>query len=75
MTKDILRTPNEWADALGIHILDPDGWRDNDYRSFLDPIAADEFDRRVWPCTIRTHTPGVLPKAVDLARLINGGAS
>jgi hypothetical protein len=73
MNADTLRTPDEWANDLGIHILDPDGWRGPNGRNFSDPIAADEFDRRVWMCTIRLDDWTLpLPKAVDL---VAGGAS
>jgi hypothetical protein len=71
MTVATLRTPTEWASLLGIHILDPDGWRGTMRKDFGEPITAREFDQRVWKCTIRCDKPE-LPKAVDL---VKGGAA
>lgn len=46
-----LKTPSEWAAERGVEILDPDGWRGRDAKSFDEPITAEEFDRRLVECT------------------------
>ena len=46
-------TPACWAEAKGIVILDPDGWRLDDAPDWDEPISEYEFDWRAVFCTIR----------------------
>jgi hypothetical protein len=49
-----LRTPQEWCDALGARVMDPDGWRDGT-RDWSESITREEFDGRLIRCTIDGH--------------------
>lgn len=48
---DVVRSALEWARLEGIHIRDPDGWRE-DGKSLDDPINEAEYRRRVNISTI-----------------------
>lgn len=53
MTAHDLRTSDEWQEATGIRVLDPDGWNRRDFeRSWSERITVDEFRRRCWPSTL-----------------------
>lgn len=41
-----LKTPDEWCEQTGTHILDPDGWRGSAGRPWTDAISLAEFKRR-----------------------------
>jgi len=47
-----MKTGPEWAEELGAHILDPDGWdrRTDEYHTMR--VTREDFDRRVRMCTI-----------------------
>src|SRR5690349_9732469 len=50
----VLKTPEEWATAKGIRIMDPDGWRMDDAPEWNQPINEDEFN---WRCGMSTVGP------------------
>jgi len=43
----VMKTPREWEQITGIRVLDPDGWRGRNRKSFLAEISHQEFMRRV----------------------------
>lgn len=50
-----LRTPDCWAAAEGVRILNADGWRDPDPKPFDESITYAEYPRRV------THSSCEMP--------------
>ncbi len=46
--------PTVWERELGIFVLDPNGWRGTNGRSWLDPITETEFRMRCMTSSI-TH--------------------
>lgn len=38
-----LRTPAEWQRELGVVVMDPDGWRPPQEKSWAEPISRSEF--------------------------------
>lgn len=51
---DKVRTSQEWADLLGVEVLDPDGWDRRNFReSWAEPITRAEFGRRAAISTTR----------------------
>lgn len=55
MTKQDLRTPDEWMAIKHPNgcILDPDGWRGSNGRPMTDAITEEEFDWRYAECTVK----------------------
>lgn len=47
------RTPVEWSAQHALKVVDPDGWRKDDGRTWHDPISEDEFRQRAAESTIR----------------------
>lgn len=47
-----MKTPEQWADEVGITILDPDGWR-IDGKDFEEPITFEDFEHRLVNSTIQ----------------------
>jgi hypothetical protein len=45
-------TPFVWGEKYGIHVLDPDGWRE-DGADFFEPITYAEWKARLWGSTIK----------------------
>lgn len=48
----ILKTPREWERIYNLIIMDADGWRGKNGRSFDDPINEDEWSERMLVSTI-----------------------
>lgn len=51
-----LKAPVEWAAELGLHVMDPDGWRaDSELgaKDWDEPVSRDEFRQRLASCTVR----------------------
>lgn len=42
-----LKLPNAWEDQFGVIVLDPDGWRGANGKSWDEPITSDEFWHRM----------------------------
>lgn len=40
------RTPEEWCEAYGLRVLDPDGWRAPGDPGWFEPITLVEFHER-----------------------------
>lgn len=53
---ETLKRPVEWADFIGVTIVDPDGWRDGrgtpDIR-FDQPTDWNDFVQRIRECTVK----------------------
>lgn len=47
------KTGRAWAEALGVTILDPDGWRAGDGVTLNDPIDRLDFERRLMVSTVK----------------------
>jgi hypothetical protein len=51
-----LKAPVEWAAELGLHVMDPDGWRADSKlgaKDWDEPVSRDEFRQRLTCCTVR----------------------
>ncbi len=49
------RRPLDWANLLGVVVIDPDGWEGRE--DWERPIALDDFIRRLSESTIDYLTP------------------
>lgn len=47
-----LHTPDMWQVITGVTVLDPDGWRSPNAKSWYEPISREEFERRVITSTV-----------------------
>ena len=61
------KTPAEWADLLGIQIIDPDGWRSPNEKDVEEPLPFHEFCNRAWMSTIGVKPDA--PRVVEQERL------
>lgn len=52
-----LLTPQEWAAREGWQILDPDGWRGKNAPPFDQPCTREEWEPRMWQCTVKRIRP------------------
>lgn len=50
------KLPAEWAELLGITIMDPDGWDRRNFREdWAKPITQNEFNEKAAMSTIMLH--------------------
>jgi hypothetical protein len=47
-----VRYPDEWEEETGITVIDPDGWRGANGKSWYVPISRDEFMQRTMFSTL-----------------------
>lgn len=47
-----MKLPSDWEDEFGVIVLDPDGWRGKDHKSWDEPITRDEFWHRMVQSTV-----------------------
>ncbi len=48
-----LKKPVEWQVEFGLVIVDADGWRGKDGKSFDEPISREEFQKRMMISTVK----------------------
>ena len=48
-----MKKPEDWAQEMGVTILDPDGWR-RDGKDFEQRVTKKEFKERLIHCTLAT---------------------
>lgn len=58
---ELERTPQVWAELVGLRIVDPDGWREMASPSYDQPIDWVGFSNRIQRCTVTT-LPGFIAK-------------
>jgi DNA repair protein RadC/predicted ABC-type ATPase len=57
------KTPQQWAEAIGYRIIDPDGWR-ADGKSLDEPLTWDEFRQRARVSTMAAEDSNASPEAL-----------
>lgn len=61
------RAPEEWCEAYGLTVLDPDGWRVPGAPAWTDPVGLAEFYHRAIESTTDGAFTGAFTRiAVDL---------